>query len=96
MGKGDKKTKKGKITIGSYGKRRKRKKTSGIKPKQAEVAAKPKATPKPKVETKEKPASKPKAEVKEKAAPKAKSETKAKAAPKKAAPKAKPKKEKEE
>ena len=92
MGKGDKKTKKGKISMGSYGKKRpKKKKTSAIKPKKVEVKAKPKAAPKP--EVKEKAVSKPKTEVKEKTKPK--TEAKAKAAPKKAEPKAKPKKERE-
>lgn len=40
MGKGDKKSKRGKITIGSYGVRRKRKKSSGIAavPKKAATA----------------------------------------------------------
>lgn len=99
MGKGDKKTKKGKITIGSYGKkRRKKEKISAIKPKKVEAKAKPErpadeVAAKPKVEVKPKVAAKPKAEVKEKVADKPKAESKEKASPKKTETKAKPKKE---
>lgn len=77
MGKGDKKTKRGKIVIGSYGVRRPRKKKiiSATKPK-AKVETKVKSDTKPKTETKVKTATKPKAEVKE--TPKAKKTTKKK------------------
>jgi 30S ribosomal protein S31 len=77
MGKGDKKTKRGKIIMGTFGVRRPRKKRVPIvvatkaKPKtvtkaKSNPAAKPKAAPKPKAATKPKAASKakPKAEAK--------------------------------
>ncbi|MEN8248216.1 MAG: 30S ribosomal protein THX [Bacteroidota bacterium] len=67
MGKGDKKTKKGKITIGTFGVRRPKKRT----PAYVTVEKKPKATPK---------AAKPKAAKPKATKPKA---TKPKAAPKK-------------
>lgn len=78
MGKGDKKTRRGKIVNGSSGKRRQKKnKSSKVQPKK--VVAKVKAETKPKsasqgskVETKEPKASKPKAGVKKPAASKAK------------------------
>lgn len=56
MGKGDKKTKRGKIAIGSYGVRRPRKKTktyNAVEPKPKKKAAKKTAT-KPKTSTKPK------------------------------------------
>jgi len=65
MGKGDKKTKRGKISMGSYGVRRPRKKSTPViiakKPK-----AKPKAAPKFKAATKAKPVAKTKPEAKAK------------------------------
>jgi len=64
MGKGDKKTKRGKIVIGSYGVRRPRKN----KPALAATATKQKAETKPKV--KAEPKAKVKAEPKETAKPK--------------------------
>ncbi len=94
MGKGDKKTKRGKITIGSYGKKRKKKGgISAAKPKKVEVKAKParptgEVAAKPKVEAKPKIAAKPKTETKEKVAVKPKE----KATPKKTEAKAKPEK----
>ena len=66
MGKGDKKTKRGKIVIGSYGKRRPRKDKATI----AAPAAKPKAEVKPKVKAKAEPKPKAKVEPKEAAKPK--------------------------
>jgi len=85
MGKGDKKTKRGKIVNKSYGKRRPRKTK---KDNLTEVTTKAKnASPKEEVKTK--------AEPKPKAAPKEKAEAKPKAAPKKTAPKEKPAKNKE-
>lgn len=65
MGKGDKKTKRGKIILGSYGVRRPRKKTTAevaiSKPKastkaepKSKAKAEPKETPKPKKTTKKK------------------------------------------
>lgn len=62
MGKGDKKTKRGKITMGSYGVRRPRKKAKVFKlvetkPKKEttkKTVAKPKAAPKPKAAVKKK------------------------------------------
>ncbi|MDX9694391.1 MAG: 30S ribosomal protein THX [Bacteroidales bacterium] len=76
MGKGDKKTKRGKIVIGSYGKRRPRK----DKPTMAAPAAKPKAEVKPKVKAKAEPKveSKPKAKPEPKEAAKPKKTTKKK------------------
>ncbi len=77
MGKGDKKSKRGKISMGSYGVRRPRKKSTPIvitkKPK-----AKPKVEAKPKAETKPKAAAKTKAAAKPKATPKAKTAAKEK------------------
>ncbi|NIX65884.1 30S ribosomal protein THX [Gaetbulibacter sp. S0825] len=61
MGKGDKKTKRGKITMGSYGVRRPRKKQKAITkaaPKVKKTAEKPKAAAKPKPATKKKAAPK--------------------------------------
>lgn len=61
MGKGDKKTKRGKISMGSYGVRRPRKKQKAITnaaPKVKKAAAKPKAAPKPKPVAKKKAAPK--------------------------------------
>lgn len=82
MGKGDKKTKRGKITIGSYGVKRKRKKDRKF------VAPKVAEKPKVKIEEEEKPVKKavPKAEAAKKPAakkPAAKKTTAKKAAPKK-------------
>jgi ribosomal small subunit protein bTHX len=82
MGKGDKKTKRGKITIGSYGVKRKRKKDRKF------VAPKVAEKPKVKVEEEEKPVKKaaPKAEATKKPAakkPAAKKTTAKKAVPKK-------------
>ena len=71
MGKGDKKTKRGKITRGTFGVRRRRKRN---KPIAVVIAPEPKAKAEPK--TKAKP--KAKAESKAKAEPKAKAKTKAK------------------
>lgn len=94
MGKGDKKTRRGKIVMGSYGKKRLKKKKATIAevkkttPK-AKVTPKPKAEPKPKVETK------PKAEAKPKAKSETKPKAKAEAKPKTATKKAEPKKDKE-
>lgn len=96
MGKGDQKTRRGKLFAGSYGKRRPRKAKKSneaeVKKTVKKAGPKPKATPKteakPKAETKPK-TTKPKAEAKPK------TETKAKAAPKKTETKAKPKKDKE-
>lgn len=61
MGKGDKKTKRGKITMGSYGVRRPRKKQKAITkaaPKVKKTAEKPKAAAKPKPAAKKKAAPK--------------------------------------
>jgi len=69
MGKGDKKSKRGKINRGTFGARRPRKRR---KPIAVIVAPEKKAKPKPKA----------KVETKAKAEPKAKAETKAKAEPK--------------
>ena len=70
MGKGDRKTKKGKIRIGSYGKLRPRKKTTDtFVPKKAEKVKK--VQPKEQVETKKKAATKKKT-TKKKAATKKK------------------------
>ena len=66
MGKGDKKTKRGKIVIGSYGKRRPRK----DKPTMDASATKPKAEVKPKAKAKAEPKPKAKVEPKEAAKPK--------------------------
>jgi len=75
MGKGDIKTRRGKIVNGSSGKRRHKKdKSSIVQPKK--VVAKVKTEAKPKVETKEPKLSKPKASAKKPAAPKEKKETK--------------------
>lgn len=82
MGKGDKKTRRGKIVNGSSGKRRQKKnKSSKVQPKKVVAKVKPEAKPKPAraaggVETKETKVSKPKASPKKPAAPKAKKETK--------------------
>jgi ribosomal small subunit protein bTHX len=77
MGKGDKKTRRGKIIMGTYGRLRRRKKSTAIT-----AVAKPKSTPKPKTATKTEPAPKaettPKAESKPKAKPAAKKTTKKK------------------
>ena len=54
MGKGDKKTKRGKITMGSYGVRRPKKKTVVKPTKKAKPTTKVKATAKPKVTAKPK------------------------------------------
>ncbi len=51
MGKGDKKTRRGKITMGSYGKRRPKKKKPAIV-EVKKITPKAKVTPKPKAETK--------------------------------------------
>lgn len=93
MGKGDKKTKRGKITMGTFGVRRPRKKSKPIvvikkkavakatadKPKTASKA-KPKATAKPKTtaEAKPKTTAKPKATTKAKPKAEPKTTTKAK------------------
>ena len=69
MGKGDQKTRRGKLFAGSYGKKRPRKKKSG---ETITAAEKPKAAPKPKAETKPKAEAKPKAETKPKTEAKAK------------------------
>lgn len=53
MGKGDKKSKRGKITIGSYGVRRPKRKTSTAAPAKAEKAAPKKAAAKKKAAKKE-------------------------------------------
>lgn len=72
MGKGDKKTKRGKIVLGSYGVRRSRKKKSAVaaipsKSKPAVKAeAKPKAEPKAKAKAEPKEATKPKKTTKKK------------------------------
>lgn len=64
MGKGDKKTKKGKITIGTYGVSRKKKKSSGFTPSPktkktaASKAEKPTKAKAPKAATKKAPAKK--------------------------------------
>lgn len=61
MGKGDKKSKRGKITIGTYGVRRPRKKKKAVTkvaPKAKKAAAKPKAATKPKPAAKKKAAPK--------------------------------------
>jgi 30S ribosomal protein S31 len=54
MGKGDKKTKRGKITMGSYGVRRPKKKTVVKPTKKAKPTTKVKATAKPKATIKSK------------------------------------------
>ena len=69
MGKGDKKTKRGKITMGTYGVRRRRKKTKAYvapAPKKKAAPAKTKAEPKSKTETKAKSPAKTKAAAKPK------------------------------
>jgi len=61
MGKGDKKSKRGKITMGTYGVRRPRKKKKGFskaEPKAKKTTAKPKAGAKPKPNAKKKAAPK--------------------------------------
>ncbi len=70
MGKGDKKTRRGKITLGTFGVRRPRKKNKAVV---VIKAKKPKAETKPKAATKAKPktAAKPKATAKSKIAAKA-------------------------
>jgi len=73
MGKGDKKSRRGKISMGSYGKTRKRKTGPGIAAITEAKEAKEKAAPKPKAkaETAEAPAEKKKAAPKKAAAKKA-------------------------
>jgi len=68
MGKGDKKTRRGKITMGSFGVRRPRKRNKPVVV--VEVKKKPKAAAKPKAATKSKAVAKPKAATKPKAAAK--------------------------
>lgn len=87
MGKGDKKTKRGKITIGSFGKRR-------LKKTKSTYSAAVKETVK-KATEKEKPEPKAKVEAKAKVETKPKAEPKKKATSKKEEPKAKPEKDKE-
>jgi 30S ribosomal protein S31 len=71
MGKGDKKTKRGKISRGTFGARRLRKKTKPIvaakkKTTKAKTEANPKVTTKPKMAAKPKVVTKPKATAKAK------------------------------
>ena len=83
MGKGDKKTRRGKITMGTFGVRRPRKKTKPVIVVKKKAIAKAKVTAdKPKVAAKSKPKvatkAKPKAAAKPKATAKAKPKTAAK------------------
>ena len=77
MGKGDKKSKRGKISMGSYGVRRPRKKSTPVI-----IAKKPKAKAKPITEPKAKAVPKAKTAPKTKAAPKTKTGAKTKKATK--------------
>ena len=76
MGKGDKKTRRGKITIGTFGVRRPRKRNKPVVVVAVKKKAKPKATAKPKAATKPKTTAKakPKATAKTKTTAKAKKE----------------------
>jgi 30S ribosomal protein S31 len=99
MGKGDKKTRRGKITIGSFGVRRRRKKISkaSLKPVNAIVekdkAVKKTVREKPEAVTTAEVKKKP---VKEKAAPKTSKDSKAKKEGGETAAETKPKKEKKD
>ena len=99
MGKGDQKTRRGKLFAGSYGKRRPRKKKktddSGLTKSVPEAAPRIKTETKPKAETKAKAASKSKAETKTKAETKPKTAAKKKPAKKDEGKKTDSKKDKE-